>query len=341
MTRFTPLWQQAGNYPANYDRALLGTLFPNAAGTGAAAAPVANTMNISVPAGSLAVPLQSGQHSVLCRWDAAEVVTSPAAPAAGNKRIDLVVCQVRDPAIDGGVNSDFIFVVVSGVATTGTPAYPATPANSSVVCSYQVNGGVANLNGVVPTDFRRGTGLVVTVGSTTERDAIFGTSPPIGSQYQLIGYPEFTWRWNGTVWKGMGVMLGSGYGNLGGIGHGFVTDICGAPSLGGPQSSYVGPTPMTFPFAVYVTVQAYFHWGFSGGAAINFEGDLYRFVDGGADTTAAQNGGAGTNWVSTPIATGFTVGPAGQAAFKLRQQTSTSAVNHWVDARFTMQIAAV
>ena len=202
MTRFTPLWQQAGSYPANYDRALLAALWPVPGAIGAKAAAVSNTMNVSIPPGTLAVPLQSGQHTALCRWDAAEVVTSPAAPAAGNSRIDIVVAQVRDPQLDAGVNNDFIFLVVAGTPTTGTPVQPATPTNAALVCSYTVPGGSANLNGVTVTDMRRGGGTVPVYASSAERTT-FAPSPPDGAQCVIGGVTYIarngTWRTTGAA----------------------------------------------------------------------------------------------------------------------------------------------
>lgn len=198
MTRYTPLWQQAGNYPANYDRALLATLWPVNAAAGAKPAAVTNTMNVSIPSGAIAVPLQSGQHTALCRWDAAEVVSSPAAPAAGNSRIDVVIAQVRDPALDAGVNNDFIFLVVAGTPTTGTPAAPAVPANAAAVCQYTVPGGAANLNGVTITDRRRAIGTVVAFASVAERDALW-PSPPPGSVCVTLD-SEILWRRINGAW---------------------------------------------------------------------------------------------------------------------------------------------
>jgi hypothetical protein len=186
MTRFTPLWQQAGSYVAQVDRALMGTLWPAPGALGSAATAVANTMNISVPPGAIAVPLQSGQFTALCRWDAAEIVTSPTAPGAGTSRIDQVIAQVRDPAIDGGLNNDFIFTVNSGVAAS-SPSPPAVPANAALVCQYTVPGGAANLNGVTLTDMRRSIGVGLTFATTAERDAVLGASPPDGTQCFVTG----------------------------------------------------------------------------------------------------------------------------------------------------------
>lgn len=199
MTRFTPLWQQAGSYPANVDRALLAALWPVPAAVGAAAAAVTNTMNVSIPPGTIAVPLQSGQHTALCRWDAAEVVSSPAAPAAGMYRNDLVVCQVRDPALDSGVNNDFIFLVIPGTPAATAPPTPAVPANAAPVSVYQLTGGIANLNGVTISDARRGIGLAPVFASTAERDAVW-PSPPNGSQC-VTADSATAWRRIAGAWS--------------------------------------------------------------------------------------------------------------------------------------------
>jgi hypothetical protein len=168
MTRFAPLWQQGGTYPAATDRGLLGTLWPGSGKlTGTAPAAVANTMQVSIPAGSATVAMTSGgspSGSELCRWDAAEVVTSTAAPPAGQSRIDLVVLQIRDNAIDGSGFNDFIFQVLAGAPTSGTPVAPAVPLNAMAVCQYTVPGGAANLNGVTVTDTRPSSALTASMG---------------------------------------------------------------------------------------------------------------------------------------------------------------------------------
>ena len=154
MTRYAPLWQQAGSYPAQLDRSLLGALWPVGGASGAAATAVANTMTVSLPPGAVAVPLAPGQGSALCRWDAAEVVTLDAAPPSGQSRIDVIVAQVRDTAIDAGPNTDFIFAVVKGTPAASAPAAPATPANAYAMYAVTVPGAAANLNGATITDRR-------------------------------------------------------------------------------------------------------------------------------------------------------------------------------------------
>lgn len=155
MTRYSPLWQQGNAYPAGLDRSLFSALWPNGGGLlGAVLAAVANTMNVNIPPGTIAVPLQAGQGVALCTWDAAEVVTLGGSPPSGQTRIDLVVAQVRDNAIDGGPNNDFLFQVVPGVPAATAPAVPATPANALAIGQVTVPGAAANLNGATVTDLR-------------------------------------------------------------------------------------------------------------------------------------------------------------------------------------------
>jgi hypothetical protein len=154
MTRYTPLWQQAGAYPASVDRGLLTTLWPTSGSTGAAPALVTNTMQVSVAPGTAAVALATAAGTELCRWDAAELVTLTAAPPGGQSRVDLVVLQVRDATLDAGSNNDFVFAAVTGVPAASNPAVPATPTNAYKLCEVTVPGGAANLNSATLTDRR-------------------------------------------------------------------------------------------------------------------------------------------------------------------------------------------
>lgn len=154
MTRYAPLWQQAGSYPAQLDRSLISTLWPNGGVMAGAVTAVANSMNVSIAPGSAVVPLAAGQGNALCRWDAAELVALAAAPPAGQSRIDVVIAQVRDNQIDGGGNNDFIFTSVTGVPAVSNPAVPATPANAYALANVTVPGAAANLNGATITPTR-------------------------------------------------------------------------------------------------------------------------------------------------------------------------------------------
>jgi hypothetical protein len=174
--RYPPLWSQGLSYPAQLDRYLLGALWPGGGVLGGAVTAVANTMNMSIAPGSAGVPLQAGQGTALCHWDAAELVTLDAAPPTGQSRVDLIVAQVRDAAVDGGPNNDFVFVVIGGTPATlaetrpgdqddddatppATPEQqaatpPALPPNCYPLAQVTVPGGAANLNGVAIFDLR-------------------------------------------------------------------------------------------------------------------------------------------------------------------------------------------
>jgi hypothetical protein len=164
MTRYAPLWQQAGNYAASVDRALINALWPVGGAVGAVPTVVSNQMQMNIPPGFCAVPL-GANGTALCRWDATELVNFLAAPGA-NSRIDLVVCTVRDNAIDAGANNDFIFQVVAGTVAA-SPVAPAVPANSFAMMQVTIGTGIANLNSAPVTDLRSPMGPMGRVISAT------------------------------------------------------------------------------------------------------------------------------------------------------------------------------
>ena len=179
MGHLGPLWQQAGSYSATADRQLLAALWPAGGANGGAVTAVLNTMSVSVAAGSAAVPMQTGQGAALCHWDAAETVTLTAAPPSGQSRVDLIVCQVRDNALDGGANNDFVITAVPGTPAASGPAVPATPNNAYVLATVLVPGAAANLNGAtitnlvtqalaVPAPPAAGAGLLYQAGSLVQ-----------------------------------------------------------------------------------------------------------------------------------------------------------------------------
>ena len=154
MTRQTPLWLQAGSYPAAYDRRLLGALWPTAAVQGCAVS-ASSAMNLNVAPGTVVAPTANNTGSVLCYSDAVEVVTATAAPASGQSRIDLVICQPRGNDLDGGANNDFVFLVVAGTAaTTGSQVAPAVPAGAVALAQIAVAGGTASISAANITDRR-------------------------------------------------------------------------------------------------------------------------------------------------------------------------------------------
>jgi hypothetical protein len=178
MARKTPLWQQVPTYPAQLDRSLLAALWPNGGVTGGVTTTVNNTMDISVAAGSAAVPLATGQGAALCVWDAPELVTPriPAAPGSGQSRIDVVIVQVRDPDLDGGANNDFIITSVTGTPASSNPVVPATPANAFALYRVTVPGAAANLNTATLTDVRNH-GL--SVGSSGVAGRVYATTQTV------------------------------------------------------------------------------------------------------------------------------------------------------------------
>jgi hypothetical protein len=153
MTKYQPLWQQAGSYAASVDRGLLGSLWPAGGVSGAAVAAVANTMQVQAQPGTVAVVMQAGQGVELCRWDAVgdSTVTLSAAPPSGQSRIDVYCVQVRDNAVDAGGNNDFIFSAVAGTPAASNPTTPATPANALALANITVPGAAANLNAATIT----------------------------------------------------------------------------------------------------------------------------------------------------------------------------------------------
>jgi hypothetical protein len=153
VTRYTPLWEQAGSYAASLDRRLLGALWPAPVVIGCAVSVNAGTMNMSIATGTVVALAANGTGSVLCYSDAIEVVTSPTAPGSGSNRYDVVVCQPRGNDLDGGANNDFVFSVVSGTAAA-SPTVPATPAGAVALAQILVVGGSAALTSANLVDRR-------------------------------------------------------------------------------------------------------------------------------------------------------------------------------------------
>ena len=155
MTRYAPLWQQAGSYAASQDRSLLSTIWPSGGVMGGTVSAVSNTMNLQATPGTAAVVLQAGQGVALCRWDAVadSVVTIPPAPTS-NSRIDLYIIQVRDNAIDAGANNDFVFTSVQGTVAAA-PVAPAVPANALALAQVTIAANIANLNAAPSRRARR------------------------------------------------------------------------------------------------------------------------------------------------------------------------------------------
>jgi hypothetical protein len=135
MTRYTPLWEQAGSYAASVDRRLIAAVWPIGACTGCAVSAPGGVMSVNVAPGAVAVPSQNATGSTLCVSDAVETV--PLNPGASQPRIDLIVCQPRANDLDGGTNNDFIFGVVAGTPAA-SPSPPAVPAGQVQLAQINV-----------------------------------------------------------------------------------------------------------------------------------------------------------------------------------------------------------
>ena len=153
MTRYTPLWEQAGSYAASVDRRLIAAIWPTAGCQGCAVTADGTTMNLTVAPGAVVVPSQNATGSTLCVSDANEVVTLAAAPPSGQSRIDVVTCHPRANDLDGGSNNDFIFDKVQGAAGS-TPSAPVVPAGQVALFRCTIPGASSALTAAMLTDVR-------------------------------------------------------------------------------------------------------------------------------------------------------------------------------------------
>jgi hypothetical protein len=166
MTRYTPLWEQAGSYAASVDRRLIAALWPGPAVSGCAVSAVSGQMQVNVAAGTAAVPSQNSTGSTLCVSDAVEPVPINSPPTTvGQSRIDLVTCHPRANDLDGGTNNDFIFDTVSGVPAA-SPTPPAVPAGQVALAQVVVAQGVVQIVPANITDVRPAGGLAAVPASS-------------------------------------------------------------------------------------------------------------------------------------------------------------------------------
>jgi len=152
MTRYTPLWLQAGSYPAAGDRRLISAIWPAAVVSGCAVTVQAN-MNLNVGVGWVVVPTANNTGSVLCASDSIEVVTLGTAPGAGTNRIDVVACTVTSTDIGTAAGDAFSFTAIAGTPAA-SPVAPAVPAGSVAIAQVLVIGGQATIQAGNITDRR-------------------------------------------------------------------------------------------------------------------------------------------------------------------------------------------
>jgi hypothetical protein len=187
VTKYTPLWLQAGAYPAGVDRHLLSSLWPTARCDGMqVTAGSATTVNIG--AGNAVVPSPNNSGSALCVSDAPDTHDCGPAPGSGQgDRIDVLICQPRGSDWDGSANTDFWFTHVTGVAA-GTPTVPAVPAGSLALAHIYRTNGSASIGAGDITDVRPGT-MVVQPPYVPEPPYVPPASNPLGFVALSTGPP--------------------------------------------------------------------------------------------------------------------------------------------------------
>jgi hypothetical protein len=150
-------------------------------------------MSVEAAPGQVAVPAANGTGSVLCTWDAPEVVNLAPSPPAGTDRIDLIVCQSHGQDLDGGNVDDFVIAAVDGSAGQGpSPTPPAVPPGAVALAHVHVNGGAASVAAADITDVRP-FGLAVGGGPAA-------LPPPLAAGAAFQSFTDAT----GEVWVAKG-----------------------------------------------------------------------------------------------------------------------------------------
>jgi hypothetical protein len=162
MTRYTPMYEQLGSYPAQLDRMFHGDIL------GQTAALMGSSVDFTVAQNTgsdMNVTVQPGRGTVVgtfvqseglyyCWSDAVEIVPIGAS-GAGVERYDIVVLQVRNGFVDGGANNDFIFTTVQGQpAVVGGAVAPPLGANQLALARVYVGSSVTAIVGANITDLR-------------------------------------------------------------------------------------------------------------------------------------------------------------------------------------------
>lgn len=111
-------------------------------------------MSVDVAAGTASVDgdSPSGSRQYVVRSDAVTNVTVEAAPGS-NSRIDLIVAQIRDAAVGGGANNDWVLTAVTGTSGA-TPSPPALPTSAIELAQVTVASGTSAITNAMITDRR-------------------------------------------------------------------------------------------------------------------------------------------------------------------------------------------
>jgi hypothetical protein len=162
MTRYTPMYEQLGSYPAQLDRMFHGDIL----GQQAALMGTSTDLTVSQNTGSdMNVTVQPGRATVVGNfvqseglywvWSDAVETVPIAVSGAGVERYDIVVLQVRNGFVDGGANNDFIFTTVQGQpAVVGGAVAPPLGSNQLALAQVYIGDSVTGISNTVITDLR-------------------------------------------------------------------------------------------------------------------------------------------------------------------------------------------
>ena len=157
--------QETTGISASEDRKAYGSLGQPSVATGGSLvvtqrAAGAN-MSVDVAAGTAIVPQGQGTETVKRVYPAVTNTATVnlainAAPAVGGQsRNDLIVCQIRDNAVDaGGVNDWYLRVITGTAATTGAQVDPAVPDHAYALARVTLAFGDASVTNAKITDLR-------------------------------------------------------------------------------------------------------------------------------------------------------------------------------------------
>ena len=159
MTRYTPLWQQDGQYAATEDRRLIGALWPAAAVSGLAVSAQGGGMIVNVAAGMAAVPAPDQTGALLCASDSTEQLELGLPGSGGTQnRIDLVALQLSGTELGLAGAPGFDFVAITGTPAT-SPVAPALPRGALRLAQVYLAGGSVSIAPANITDLRPASGL--------------------------------------------------------------------------------------------------------------------------------------------------------------------------------------
>lgn len=213
-----PIWTQNGQYTAEHDRQLIGSIVRSEGVSDASsmrATVISNSRQISIGAGGAYIngdyANAGGGGKYFSYNDGAHEV---AIPVPGTQsRYDLVVLRIFDSAVSGSAN-EARFEVIRGTQA-GSPRIPAVPRSAIAICAVRVNPGATHLQSSNLSDqrtiaqFNGGVTGNVTAVQETKLNQVASPSNPIlitrtnepgamklstGGGFQTIGASQVYYR---------------------------------------------------------------------------------------------------------------------------------------------------